>query len=503
MDRIARGAGVTSAGQGVGRLLGYATQVALARMYGPGQLGFYVLGITLVQAVNILSQFGMDNGVVRYVAHHAASKDVARIRGTVIQALLVTFAFSVALSILMFFCAGFLADEVFGRPLVERVFRYFSLAVPFFTLMSIALWATQGFQTVKYATYVQQVLRPLINLGFVFVFYLLGVQILGAVVAYVLSMFLGSLLALYYLVRVFPQLLDWRIPAKFESRALFSASGPMLVANFTQQMNSWAAAAMLMIFSTQSAVAVGIFDAATRTANLSTLVLFAFTGIFSPMISSLHSRGLLSDLGYLYKDVSRWAFTGALAFFLITVLLAKDVMAVFGEEFVVGWPVVVVVAASQLFNVSVGPTARLLAMTGHQRIVLFSTLVSAGAVVGLCLLLIPHYDMLGAAVATAAAVILANAMTLVFVRWRLDFWPYSHEYAKPTLAGLIAAACVYLAQLALTPPPGLLTLAVFVPLFLMIFAGLLLALGLSPSDRRFLYAFWSAVRRTFRQRTSR
>jgi O-antigen/teichoic acid export membrane protein len=259
---------------------------------------------------------------------------------------------------------------------------------------------------------------------------------------------------------------------------------------------------MLMIFSAQSAVAVGIFDAATRTANLSTLVLFAFTGIFSPMISSLHSRGLLSDLSYLYRDVSRWAFTGALAFFLITVLLAKDVMAVFGEEFVVGWPVVVVVAASQLFNVSVGPTARLLAMTGHQRIVLFSTLVSAGAVVGLCLLLIPHYDMLGAAVATAAAVILANAMTLVFVRWRLDFWPYSREYAKPTLAGLVAAACVYLAQLTLTPPPGLLTLAVFVPLFLVIFVGLLLALGLSLSDRRFLYAFWSAVRRTFRQRTS-
>jgi O-antigen/teichoic acid export membrane protein len=259
---------------------------------------------------------------------------------------------------------------------------------------------------------------------------------------------------------------------------------------------------MLMIFSAQSAVAVGIFDAAARTANLSTLVLFAFTGIFSPMISSLHSRGLLSDLGYLYKDVSRWSFTGALAFFLITALLAKDVMSVFGEEFVAGWSVVVVVAASQLFNVSMGPTARLLAMTGHQRIVLFSTLVSTGAVVGLSLLLIPYYDILGAAVATAVAMILANVATLFFVRWRLDFWPYSREYAKPGLAGMIAAACVYLVQLALTPPPGVLTLAIFVPLFLVIFAGLLLALGLSPSDRRFLHAFWGAVRRTLQQRTS-
>jgi O-antigen/teichoic acid export membrane protein len=481
----------------VGRLLGYATQVALARMYGPGQLGFYALGIALVQATNILSQFGMDNGVVRYVAYHAAGKDVARVRGTIIQALGVTFAFSIALSALIFVSAGFLADKIFDKPFVEDIFKYFSLAVPFFTLMSMALWATQGFQTVKYATYVQQVLRPLINLGFIFVFYFFGVQILGAVAAYILSMVAGSILALYYLVRIFPQLLDQRIPARFESRALFGASGPLIVANFTQHINSWTATAVLMIFSTQSAA--GIYDAAARTANLSTLVLFAFTGIFSPMISSLHRRGLLSDLSYLYKDVSRWAFTGALGFFLITTLLARDVMAVFGEEFVVGWPVIVVVAAAQLFNASVGPTARVLAMTGYHRVVLLSTVFSAGAAVTLNFLLVPFYGTLGAAAATAAAVILANAVALFFVRRRLGFWPYSREYAKPTLAGLLAAAAVYLAQLTLTVSPGVPVLMVFVPLFLAAFAGLLIALGLSPSDRQLLVSFWGAVRRTLRR----
>jgi len=36
--------------------------------------------------------------------------------------------------------------------------------------MSTALFATQGFQIVKYATYVEHVLRPLVNLGLVVVF---------------------------------------------------------------------------------------------------------------------------------------------------------------------------------------------------------------------------------------------------------------------------------------------------------------------------------------------
>jgi O-antigen/teichoic acid export membrane protein len=143
--------------------------VAPRRSPSPGssaQLGFYAIGVTVVQLANVLSQFGMDNGVmVRYVAHYRAEADHARVRGTVLLVLGVAFALSVALSVLLFAGAGLLAEGVFGKPFLESAFRAFSLAVPFFTLMSTALFATQGFQTVKYATYVEHVLRPLVNLG--------------------------------------------------------------------------------------------------------------------------------------------------------------------------------------------------------------------------------------------------------------------------------------------------------------------------------------------------
>nr|MDQ5813365.1 oligosaccharide flippase family protein [Actinomycetota bacterium] len=306
VGRIARGVGMSSIGQGLSRLLGYATQVALAWMYGPVQLGFYVLGVTLVQITNILSQFGMDNGVVRYVAHYQAEGDTRRVRGIVIQALWVTFALSVVLSILLFLGAGFLAERIFDKPFLETMIRAFSVSVPFFTVMSIALWATQGFQTVKYQTYVQDVVRPVLNLAFMAVFYLLGVEVLGAVAAYILSMAFGAVLSLYYLKRVFPNLLNSRIKPKFESRALFEASGPMIVVSFTQQAIPWMA--LLVLGALETVRVVGIYNVAFRTAALSTLVLFAFSGIFSPMVSSLYRRGLSLDLGYLYKDVSRWAF---------------------------------------------------------------------------------------------------------------------------------------------------------------------------------------------------
>jgi O-antigen/teichoic acid export membrane protein len=473
----------------------------MAWLYGPSLLGFYVLGITVVQITNVLSQLGMDNGVVRYVAHYAAEGDVRRVRGTIIQALLVTFALSVMLSGLMFFGAGFLANRVFGKPFMETIFAAFSVSVPFFTVMSMALWATQGFQTVKYASYVQNMLRPLLNLALIVVFYLFGVEVLGAVAAYIISMAFGAVLALYYLKRIFPGFLNSEVRPKFESWALFKASAPMTMVNLTQQITPWIA--VLVLGASESVGAVGIYDVGARTAALSTLVLFAISGIFSPMVADLYRRGLFQDLAYLYKDVSYWAFTGALVFFLTTALFAWDIMAVFGANFASGWPVITVIAAAQLFNSSTGPTARVLVMTGHQRIVLFSALSSATASVVLNLLLVPTFSIFGAAWATATAVVLANALTLSFVHRLLGLWPFSARYAKPIIAGLLAAALAYLMRLVLPAYSGALALLIFVPLFLGVFVVLLVALGLSPSDRQFLASFWAAVRHNLRRTTSR
>lgn len=482
-----------SIGQGISRVVGYATQVALARMYGPAALGLYVLGVTVVSIANLLSQFGMDNGVVRYVAHYRAENDVARMRGIIWLALWTAFGLSMAFGAAVFFGAPLIAEGVFSKPSLEGMLRVFAVALPFLTVMSMALWAIQGFQTVRYPTYVRQIIQPSANLALVCAFYLLGAQVIGAAAAYVLSMVTGSVLGFYYLRRTFPKLLDRSIPAKYEPRALYGASGPMIVANVTQYVNTWTTVAVLGIFA--AAEVVGIYNVAARTAALSSLVLFAFTGIFSPMVSSLYRQGSLEHLGSLFKDVSRWTFTGSLACFLLTVFLAKDIMAVFGEAFVSGWWVMVMIATAQLFSSSVGLTSRILAMTGHQKMVMYATIGSTIVGLAASLALIPTFGLAGAAVATSAAIVVSNGTTLYSVRKLLGFWPYTRWYLKSAAAGLLAAGLSYLLELALPLAPGLITVLVISPIFLLVFAALLFALGLSPSDRQFLSTFRASVRR--------
>ena len=468
----------------------------MARMYGPAQLGFYVLGFTMVQIAGILSQLGMNYGVVRYVARFRAEGDIARVRGTILLVLWTTFALSLVFAVLMFFGAGFLAEEVFDEPFLGSVFRAFSISLPFFAVMSIALWATQGFQTVKYVTYVEEIQRPLVNLVFVMIFYLMGVEVLGAVAAYALSMAAGAALALRYLKRVFPKLLDRSVTPRFETRPIFGASAPMVVANFSSYLNSWIAVTVVGIFA--AADDVGVFNAAARTAALSALVLSAFK-IFMPMVSDLYRRGQLERLSDLYQDVSKWTFTGSLMVFLVIVLLAKDIMAVFGPQFISGWVVMVVIGVAQLFSSSVGHTGRVLAMTGHHKVVMIATLGSAAVGTGASIALVPVYGILGAGIAVAASIILPNLVTLLFVKRLLGFWPYNRGYLKPLAAGCLAVIGAYFVKLALPLPVGFLTLLVMGPTFLVLFSALLPIIGLSASDRQLLGALWAAVGRKARR----
>ena len=495
--RVARGAGISTAGQGIGRMLGYVGLLAIARLFGPTAQGFYQAGVAVLNGAQILSRFGMENGVVRYVAHYRAREDTARVKGTIIQAIGITLALSLLIAGVMFFGAELAEGWQFRNYSMKPVLQAFAVVLPFFTFMMMVLWATQGFQTVTYASYVQQMIRPALFVVLLGVFYLLGTETIGIIAAFGVSMFLGSVVAVYFLWKLFPEIFDRSVPAKFETRALFNVSVPMSITTGAQYLNTWSALLVLGIFAIGPPVA--IFGTAARTATLLTIVRFAFSGIFSPMISSFYSRGEMGDLGRLYKDVSRWVFTGGFGLFLLIVVLANEVLLVFGREYVAGVAALMIVALAQLYSSSVGPTPRMLAMTENQNVVMVATAVAAVVGLSVSVLLIwaaptAEGKILGAAIGMASGIVTENTATLLAVRRRLGFWPYNVAWLKPLAAGLAAAALAYLTG-ALVPLPVLPTIAVVGTVFGVAYLALLYLFGLSETDKEFLGAFWKVARR--------
>jgi O-antigen/teichoic acid export membrane protein len=508
--KVARGAGISTAGQGVGRVIGYVTQVAIARLLGAQFYGFYTAGVALINGLQILSRFGMENGVVRYVAHYREHQDASRVRGTIVMALLFPIALSVVLSAVLFFGAGFLADSGWlkenGATMVG-VLRGFAFVLPFFVFMSMTAWATQGFQTVTYAAYIQQLIRPGLFLVFVGVCYVLGAKIFGVIAAYALAMFLAGLVGLYYLRKLFPDLFDRRAQTTFETKALFGVSIPMSITQGAQYLNNFSAILILGVFA--AGAPVGIFNAAARTATFLTAVRFAFSGIFSPIISGLHARQDTEEMGRLYKDVSRWIFTGAFVLFLVIVVFGPEVMGIFGEAFGAGVTALVIVAVAQLYSSSVGPAPRMLAMTDNQNFAMIATSVAAITGVIVSFILIPRFEVLGAAIGMATAIIVENTGTMSAVKWRLGYWPVNVMWLKPLTAGAISGTVTYLLKVTLPLDAmfGFLPVPVSVPTIMLLggflgvlFFGLLWLFGFSETDKEFLGTFWNVAQRAIPKR---
>ena len=503
--KVARGAGISTAGQGIGKLLAFATQPVLARLLGLKFYGFYAAGVALINGLQILSRFGMENGVVRYVAHYREHEDEARVRGTIVMALLFPIALSVILSAALFFGAGFLADSGWlkanGATMVG-VLRGFAFVLPFFVFMSMTAWATQGFKTVTYAAYIQQLIRPGLFLIFVGLCYVLGAKIFGVIAAYALAMFIAGLVGLYYLRKLFPDLFDRRAQTTFEPRALFGVSIPMSITQGAQYLNNFSAILILTVFAPGGPV--GLFNAAARTATFLTVVRFAFSGIFSPIISGLHARQDTEEMGKLYKDVSRWIFTGAFALFLVLVVFAPEVMGIFGEAFGAGVTALIIVAVAQLFSSSIGPAPRMLAMTDNQNYAMVAT--SAAAITGVIasLILIPRFDVMGAAIGMATAIIVENTGTMSAVKWRLGYWPVNAMWLKPLTAGAVAGGVTYLLKVSLPLEAifGFLPVPVSWPTIMLLggflgvlYFGLLWLFGFSDTDREFLGTFYKVAQR--------
>lgn len=520
VGRVARGAGISTIGQGTGRVVGFLTQAIVARTLGPAWFGLYALGMAVANFVNIISQFGFDNGVVRYVARYRTQGDNERVRGAIIQSVLIAFCISLVVSTIVFFGADFIAGTLLNQERASTIVRGFSFALPFFVMMSMLVWAMQGFQTVTYATYVQQLIRPIAYFLLVVGVYLtvslfLGgaredgtpwSSIVGITAAFAASMMIGVVAGVYFLRRLYPPLFDGSIKPKFETKALVNVSVPMFVQRVTQYTNNWTGVLILTQFA--SASSVGIFQAAFRTATLATLVRYAFNGIFSPIISNLHSQGEVEDLKRLYKDVTRWTFTGAFGLFMVVVLLAEEALRAFGgEDFTEGWTALIICSGAQLFSTVVGPSPRMLAMTGNQYVVMNASII--GAVTGVVgtVALSPVFGIVGAAIGVSAAITTENAISLTMVRRRFGFWPFTPQYLKPLGAGVISAGVAYLAKVSLAGvgflPGGfmgvVLTIGVTGTVFGIVYIALLLLFGLSDTDREFLGTFWQVARKYLRR----
>jgi O-antigen/teichoic acid export membrane protein len=215
--------------------------------------------------------------------------------------------------------------------------------------------------------------------------------------------------------------------------------------------------------------------------------------IAMPMVADLHSRGKIDQLERMYQTMTKWGMIFNLPVFFSMAIFARPLLSIFGPDFVAGASSLIILAFAVLFDVSTGVCGTIVTMTGHSKLSLANSVISLVVSVGLHLLLIPRWGLVGAAVASVFCAVLINVLRLVEVYLLFKIQPYNRSILKPLFAALAAAAVAFMANQWLGILPSILQLIIGAALLCAVYAGIIVLLKLDDEDRLILKRVWARL----------
>jgi O-antigen/teichoic acid export membrane protein len=147
------------------------------------------------------------------------------------------------------------------------------------------------------------------------------------------------------------------------------------------------------------------------------LGLLGISGFASPLISQYFALGDFSKLQGLAHSAARGAFIAALAPALVLVGFGYDLLGLFGAGFTTAYTPLLVLLCGELVAAAAGPVGFFMTMTNRQMSATLIEAATSAVALGLALVLIPGYGILGAAVVVAAGSAVRNISMFVAV-WR-------------------------------------------------------------------------------------
>lgn len=431
---IARSGSANLLGAGLSALANFTLVVLVSRMWSLEIAGslFAVTSIFLIALA--LSQLGVDQGLVRFIAWNGARGESGSNRQLVSQGLKVALAVSFVVMV-----AGLLLAESLSRLLAgesgatatHQMIMVFAIALPVAAAYELILAITRGLARMRPTILIERILRPLLQLAAVACAGWMNADAGYLALAWVAPYGVGLLCAvgsLRFIVRATPGLLDRG--SSVDSRANISEfwafTVPRGVARLAQVGLQRADIAIVVVMAGPAAGA--LYTAVTRFLVLGQLAGSALQQVSEPQLARLLAVKDVDGVKQVARRLTLWTVMLTWPLYLIIAVYAEFFLhLLFGPPYGAGSLSLQILAVAMLFATAMGPLDVLLLMAGRSSLSLINTTTALAVDVAGCLLLVPTMGITGAAIAWAAAIITKNVLCFVQVRRSLGIVPASRE----------------------------------------------------------------------------
>lgn len=417
-SEVLRGAAVAFLLRGMGAALAFALNVVIGRLLGAEGAGLYFLALSIVTIASVVTRFGLDLCLLRFVAAAAAIDDWARVKGVYSLGMRLGAVSAFLAAVLIVAFAPQLASYGFGQPDLGPVLRVMGMATFGLTMMTLGSESLKGLKRIAASVAVAGIIFPLIALVLIWPLVdQFGAS--GAAAAYAAGVTVSAAIGW--------GLWHWFVRERREAKPHFalaelweSSRALWVMQIVTKAVMPWAALLILGFMAPPEEA--GIFGAAARIAGLVTFLLLTVNTVISPKFGELHAKSEVGELGRIARRFALLVFLAASPLLLILIFAGGFVMSIFGPDFVRGGTALAILAMGQAVSALCGSAGSLLIMTGHVREVRTAALVGGASVVALSFAFIPQYGLVGAAVATAVSVAAMNIMYVVQIKRELGIF---------------------------------------------------------------------------------
>jgi O-antigen/teichoic acid export membrane protein len=213
-----------------------------------------------------------------------------------------------------------------------------------------------------------------------------------------------------------------RLETKADGRGFWIFTTPRAVANVSQ--NILQSIDIVLVAAILGPAEAAVYTAATRFLVVGQLVGSAISRASQARFTELFTLGDRRGANSIYQTTTTWLILLLWPVFLLSIAYGPVLLTVFGRSYSAGYPVMVILGFAMLLATACGQVDMVLITSGRSSWSLVNGLLTVGVNVGVDLLLIPRYGILGAAIGWAVAIAVSNLMPLTQLAVVLRLHPF-------------------------------------------------------------------------------
>ncbi len=276
----------------------------VARLLGQQQYGQFNAAQSVVQLGALIINLGINPALVKYTAQFRHENKPGYLKVIIETGILLSLVSSIAMSIILNFLSGYIANDFFNLPEQEQYIRYLSIGLIGQSLIQISMGITTGHELMEYRAsinFIYSLIKSIASPMLVFI----GFGTLGAVLGHALPQTIAGLYGVVLILMLYRRISSTEnaFSHKEAAKLLLGYGWPIYLSTilggslphlYTSLVTKWADIAL-----------TGNYSAALNFGVLMSFVTVPIGTAIFPLFSKLDNT--TSDLGFLYKNSVKYA----------------------------------------------------------------------------------------------------------------------------------------------------------------------------------------------------